>query len=361
VPLSKFAEKIESIKLLMGGIFVYLIGLTLITFGLEILPLVFLGMVIYSIGEFMVAPGYLAFVSKLAPKEKVSAYIGCNFLASFTGIFGGALIFGLVAGAVGVNLARPHFFYGILMGFGLLILILFIVYYKAWGQEIIGRAKKIEAMEKCRSVEELEDKTAGKEPFLFKIFDKRATQVIAALLIPIVLIGSYAMGTNVFFPPDDDDDDKKWVFDPDDYNVIPGTFDDFSERSDENSESMETVIIDESMVKSITVTLVWSDEPDADALHDNQPDSFTLNVTAPNGTFSDDGPADNGNLEVKLNFAPTSPADPEGTGTYEIEIICGDCGDQTPTGPNPFGRRRTFSDTENDWTLSVEYEYYEIK
>ncbi len=360
-PLSKFAEKIESIKLLMGGIFIYLIGLTLITFGLEILPLVFVGMIIYSIGEFMVAPGYLAFVSKLAPKEKVSAYIGCNFLASFTGIFGGALIFGLVASIVGVNMARPHFFYGLLMGFGIIILILFIAYNKAWGQEIIGRAKKIEAMEKCCEVGDLEDKTAGKEPFLFRIFDKRPTPFIAAALIPIILIGTYTMGTNVFYPPDDDDDGPP-LFNIEDYDLLEARPIVVNEYATEGQTFEHMENISEKMVGNVTFKLTWTDEPDQGRIgpapyHENQPDRFTVEVTGPSPDLIDSDSKSNsygqqGEIEFTVRVPVRKDGALNGTGDWAITITV-EAGDHMPMGPGFI-----FPDEGNDFTLEITYEYY---
>ncbi len=363
VPLSKFAEKIESIKLLMGGVFVYLIGLSLITFFLEILPLVILGMVIYSIGEFMVAPGYLAFVSKLAPKEKISAYIGCNFLASFTGIFGGALIFGLVASIVGVDMARPHFFYGLLMAFGFIILILFIVYYKAWGQEIIGRAKKIEAKEKCCEVEDLVDKTAGKEPFIFKIFDKRSTQVIAALLIPIVLVGSYAMGTNVFFPPDDDDDEAI-VFTLDDFEIVAGISAESSGNLQEGESEIVSIVpfgLEEGeLLKSVTIELVWTDEDDFTRLFrtwENQPDHFQLSVSSGgNPTMTETGAnshGQEGRISITMEFDHDSSKSLNGTEDWVIEVTLVNCENlENPTSPI------AYTDSSNDYEVFTTSEVY---
>lgn len=361
VPLAKFAEKIESIKLLIGGVFVYLIGLTLITFCLEILPLVFLGMIIYSIGEFMVAPGYLAFVSKLAPKEKVSAYIGCNFLASFAGIFGGALLFGLLASFVGVDMARPHFFYGLLMGFGLLVFILFIAYNKAWGQEIIGRARKIEAMETGVSEEELKNKATGKEPFLFRIFDKKATPFLAAALIPIVIIGSFAMGTNVFYPPEKDDEVEEWVFNPDDYNTIAGFSDEITGSLQEGGSDSPTISImleEGQFLRSITFELIWRDEADPNALLENQPDEFTLSVADEIGDHMDSGNTANshgseGSITIGFDFEHLSEDSLNGTGNWEVELTLESCGDSE-------GRLAiwTQADSSNSYTLEITTEVY---
>ena len=123
IPLAKYIEKIESMRVVLTGIMIYLIGLAIIGFSLQ-WGFVIIGIVVASIGEFIVAPGYMAFVSKLATKEKVSAYVGCNFISYMVGLLGGTFIFSLIANYVAVQLEMPHFFYGILLTFGLVLLVL---------------------------------------------------------------------------------------------------------------------------------------------------------------------------------------------------------------------------------------------
>jgi MFS family permease len=95
IPLAKYIEKIESMRVVLTGIMIYLIGLAIIGFTLQ-WAFVIVGIVIASIGEFIVAPGYMAFVSKLATKEKVSAYVGCNFISYMIGLLGGTIVFGSI-------------------------------------------------------------------------------------------------------------------------------------------------------------------------------------------------------------------------------------------------------------------------
>ena len=143
MPLGKFSEKVESMRVLLAGLLIYLIGLTILCFSLQQWPMMIFGIIILSIGEFLVAPGYLAFISKLAPKENVSAYIGCNFISYMIGLLGGTIVFGLVVAYVAVELEMPYFFYGILIAFGLFLMFAFTIYYQTWGQDVIARARKI--------------------------------------------------------------------------------------------------------------------------------------------------------------------------------------------------------------------------
>jgi MFS family permease len=376
-PLSKYAEKIESIKLLMGGVLVYLIGLFLITFFLEIFPIVVIGIVIYSIGEFMVAPGYLAFVSKLAPKEKVSAYIGCNFLASFSGIFGGALVGGIVVTIVAVNMLRPHFFYGLLMAFGLLILVGFMVYHRAWGLDIINRAKKIEAME--RGDEEGEDEVVldvpkpTREPLLFRMFDIKVAVLVPLILIPFILAGSLWMGTDVFYPPEDPNKPEPWSLD--DYEVVVGPDNSIDAYLNENTPgeySWAVPLNEDEYLHSIIFTLTWEDEPDASAgpggiiTFTNQPDQFSLDLlleadpeddTTTEVTFAE-GPNSNprngqGTITYTNSFDHEKKESMNGAGTWAITVTCGTCGDQE-------GYLRTQADNGNDFTLEITTQIYSL-
>ena len=345
-PLSKYAEKIESIKLLMGGVFIYLIGLALITFFLDTLPVVILGMVIYSIGEFMVAPGYLSFVSKLAPKEKVSAYIGCNFLASFTGIFGGALIFGLLAGWIGIDMARPHFFYGLLMGFGLLILAMFMIYNWSWGKDIINRAKRIEMEETGVHEHEIDGRMLKREPILFKVFDYKLTMAIIIALIPVFIISSYAMGTDVFYPPEDDDDGKPPVIvmveDTITYS-LSGYTDDGATTAVEFDSIGQPV--------SVNVTLSWTDTENLRFFQKNDPDTFQMRLIPPNATAGALDPSDSTDSgSITYNREINETMAQEWWGEWTLEIDC------VQTGPisfrGPLGLRQR-DDPGEEWEATI--------
>ena len=377
-PLSKYAEKIESIKLLMGGVLIYLIGMAMITFFLEILPLVVIGMIIYSIGEFMVAPGYLSFVSKLAPKEKVSAYIGCNFLASFSGIFGGTLLFGLLASLIAVDYLRPHFFYGLVMSLGLLTLVGFMVYHRAWGKDIINRAKKIEAME--RGAEEGEDEVVldvpkpTTEPLLFRLFDIKIAVLIPLILIPLILAGTLWMGTDVFYPPEDPDKPDEWSLD--DYEAVEGptfTVNEYLAENTPGEYSWTVPLNEDEYLHSIVFTLTWEDEPDVNAgpggviTFANQPDQFSLDLfqaadpdddTTTEDSYTE-GPnsnprGDQGMITYNQAYDHEKKESMNGAGSWVITVTCGTCGDQE-------GYLRTQQDNGNDFSLEVTTQIYVLK
>jgi MFS family permease len=353
--LLKFSEKIESVRWLIGGVFVYVIGLAIIGLTLQI-HMVILGIIVASIGEFMVAPGFLSFTSKLAPKEQVPAYVGATFVSTLLGITIGTLAFGVMADYVAITMRMPNFNYGIMVSMGLLLLVLFVLYNRAWGKDIVDRAKRIEAMEEG-VVEKVDDDY--KEPVFFKLFDHRLTTIIPLILIPVILVLTYSIGTKTWYGVEEEED---VVFVPIDWSTytlssaeVEG---DFSGTLGEGASAEETVEIDQNNLGSVTFTLQFPDEPDADGRHNNQPDVFSMDITYDGESIgSDQGPS--GSFSIKIDIEPPNedPYD-NNTGEYMIEITCVSTGDHEPFGPSPFNLR-TITDNGNDWTLSIEYEFYE--
>jgi MFS family permease len=361
IPLAKYIEKVESMRVILTGLVIYLIGMAIIGFSLNWILVIF-GIIVVSIGEFIIAPGYMAFVSKLAPKEKVSAYVGCNFISYLIGLLGGTFVFGLIVSYVGVDLQMPHFFYGIIISIGLVLLIAFVIYYWTWGQDIIERAKKIKELEEGVS-EEKSIPTDYKEPFLFRLFDNKLSVVICAILIPIVLVSTYSMGTMEFHDPfaEEEVPEIDWA---EDYDLISSDPIAVSGESNEGEVTIESREINEANIKSITFTLTWEDESNIDARYNNEPDEFTLEVESPDGEKHGPESGANpqggqGSISITITFDPYIDPFLNGTGLYNITITCDYCGDQLLWRPS-IGLQDE-ADDSNTWELAIEYEYYQKK
>ncbi len=354
--ISKFIEKIESMRVILGGLTVYIVGLVIIGFSLQHWYLIIMGIIICSIGEFMVAPGYMAFVSKLAPKDNVSAYIGCNFISYMIGLFGGTIVFGLVVAYIAKTLQMPYLFYGILISFALILFFAFIIYYRTWGQDVIKRAKKI------RELEEGEDRDLGipsdyREPVMFRIFDSKITAVISLLLVPVVLIGSYSFGTFEYIGPEEEVTTAP--FDIEDYNIIDGPAFKFPTKTLQETETAtETVTIEEiegGLLKSITFELTWEDEPDEGLFGqwENQADEFKLEASQ-GEIFTDSDSGQNpqggqGSISLKFEFSHDSAKSVNGTGKWIAEVTLVSCGGFL----NPL-----YTDNSNSYDLDVTTEIY---
>jgi len=111
----------------------------------------------------------------------------------------------------------------------------------------------------------------------------------------------------------------------------------------------------EAKVTWIEVTLTWTDESDY-TLRTNEPDGFTLTVTAGEETMSDSGEnprGGEGELVVAFNM---DNEDPPYIEDYEIEVVLHYCGDQE--GPAGLGGPLTVPDDGNEYTLELVYSYY---
>lgn len=336
--ISKFVEKMESLKVVMSGIILYLVGLAIIGLTLNWV-LVIVGIIIVSIGEFMVAPGYLAFVSKLAPKEKVSAYIGTNFLSSMVGLVGGTFVFGGLYTVVGAGMGRPRFFYGLLIAIGLLLLIGFMIYYKAWGREIIDRAKRIRMMEEGGSIEDY----ATTEPFIMRIFDRKRSVIVPMLLIPIILVSTFMLGTNEYFAPPSQTDDVIVVYEE---NLIQIGSNGYLQEG--ASEIIAVEVPGTPMW--FNLSLSWEDEPAGGLFRENLADSFRIVLTSPDGIVYDGCNAESytGSLTISFNTPPEDR--PTLSGEWTVTVTCVEAGDIKSRGP--FGLITFEEDNGNDWALT---------
>ncbi len=61
-------------------------------------------------------------------------------------------------------------------------------------------------------------------------------------------------------------------------------------------------------------------------------------------------------IEVSFDIELTAVGEAGVAGPYQVEIICGVCGDHNPM-VNVLGLRN-IADDGNEWTLSVQYEHY---
>jgi len=131
----------------------------------------------------------------------------------------------------------------------------------------------------------------------------------------------------------------------------------------ENSDSQASFSVNVTNLVSLTVTLTWEDEANADSRHTNTPDELGLSVTSPANESKSEPPvaATQGSAGVSFTFPVTektvnSKTSKAGMGSWKIVVSVGNCGDQVPRF-NIFGQR-TFADTGNAYTLDIECNYF---
>lgn len=139
-----------------------------------------------------------------------------------------------------------------------------------------------------------------------------------------------------------------------------------------SGESAEISIAEDGrIIKNMTAILSWDDENDPPGLprlrrYENQPDQFSVMITAPDGNSTSDSGSnqigETGTLELHWSVQDTILNDQlnegtAGSGTWSIQITLVDTGMWTPQlGPGFIG----LQDSGNGYSVSMEYEYYDI-
>ena len=103
--ISKYFEKKSAIPSFLFGLFIAALGF--IVLGLAVTGsnnLVFLGVMLFAIGEMISSPRIQEYIMWIAPKEKAGLYMGTNFLATFIG----AVLSGIYTGIMGSYEASGH-------------------------------------------------------------------------------------------------------------------------------------------------------------------------------------------------------------------------------------------------------------
>ena len=189
--LGKRVEKYKSLNVMMFGMVIFIIG-----FGLNGMSnsqfFFVLGIIIFSIGEFIVHPGFISYVSKIAPKDKVAIYLACIFVSTGLGQVVGGVVQGQWYQSLGYEQGHPQVYIALVMSVGLITLAAFILYNK-W-QIKVRFAKDPEA-----------EVDTG-------IWTKPITFIVVLLFIPIVILFAYSLPTmDLVEPPDEPDGVPDWA------------------------------------------------------------------------------------------------------------------------------------------------------
>ncbi|MFA5772245.1 MAG: MFS transporter [Thermoplasmata archaeon] len=372
--LGKLSEGKHSLNVMLTGISIYVLGFSII--GLFINPMLFmLGIIIYSIGEFVAHPNYISYVSKLAPKDKVGIYMGYSFLPIGLGQIFGSLAGGFLYSGFAENMQMPKLFWAVIISIGLLTLSGLLLYRNYLGvkpgaaasggtakgaKAILTKGAKIKEANwsKTREAKGANAKEAGGSILLFvHIASQKISKLsfIVPIVVMIVILSvSAGAGTDKYYRGADGQKVTDWSG----YQKQQKSMDKISEYLNENSDVTKTVKIGDTNIITVTFTLRWTDES-AGTFMQNEPDQFALNVELPNKTSYSAGPQKNsiggeGKIAIAVSYSPQKDPSTEGSGEYKITIKAGDCGDVYYKGT----KIKASDDKGNDWTLDVGYEYY---
>ncbi len=132
--VSRIAEKFRAIPIFLLGLFVMAAGFCVIGVARISPPsIVFLGIILFAIGEMISSPRIQEYITWIAPKEKAGLYMGANFLS--TGL-GGALSGVTYTSLYGYyrSIDHPDFIWYTLAAHIILGLILIVVFTRTLGE-----------------------------------------------------------------------------------------------------------------------------------------------------------------------------------------------------------------------------------
>jgi len=341
--LAKYMDRFDSLKLMIAGMFLFSTGLFLL--GMVPLWYVFaLGMFIFTIGEFLTHPNFISYVSKIAPEEKVALYMGYAFLPSAVGQVFGSIFGGMMWDNISVDLERPSLFWGIYAALGLISIGNFLIYNR-W----ITRKKGI--VPKKRS-----------------FFTSKLSNVGVYFLVFLVIFLGYSSGITHYI-----EEEKEAVITTinlSEFDLIEAEPYLLNDYADEGQQTPVPFTIVEESVANVHFRMTWRDEPDSDGTHTNEPDSFSISVASPDGSFLEEGSSSNsqgveGTIEFTLtlfteNDPPHEMPFMNGTGEWVV-VVSVNAGDHEPLIPDPIFGLRTVGDTGNDFDLEITYQYFKKK
>jgi len=365
--LGKIVEKYDSLRCMVVGITIVLLGF--ITLGATTNPAIFFaGIVIFSIGEFVTHPTYIAYVSKIAPKEKLAVYMGYAFIPPLIGLLSGNVVGAIMYKVMSEEMQRPKLFWNSVCAVGFLTIALLLLYSQTYGkkrrEELADQAaetQRTEATAAGSSAQSVADIVSAPVPS-HRFWDSKLPILAFLLVIPAIIGGAYGAGTDTYADRDGKEEVgagswSKYLPSNRSMPAYPGS-------SLENSDYMLFVEPEDANLVNITFTLRWTDEADMSRLgrtYENQPDEFGLEVSGPDGKKGS-APAkantygQEGSVSVTLSFEHKKPQKANATSVFNVTVKCGACGDFYPR----FGVIG-YTDTGNAWTLDVEYDYYARK
>jgi len=344
--LSRFTDRFESLKLMIIGMLIFCSGLLI----LGMMPAwytMMIGIVIFSIGEFLTHPNFISYVSKIAPEDKVALYMGYAFLPSAVGQVVGSVFGGVLWDKVAVGMGRPSLFWGIYIVIGIFTMGNFLLYNMKFGPR-----PKVASI---RGIWRMKRTVAGVWSFA-----------------PIVFITGMMMPGLSYIAMEGDGTDGPAVLNLESMVVVPVETIQASGYLGENSEVIEEVNItppENHFLRRITATVTWRDESDIRRIirtYENEGDEFGIEFFLPGDERTGQEPISRssdmvanqhgspGEVTLELGLDHEFETSRNGTGIWQITVICGTCGDYYANFPS----LTYYQDDGNEYSLSLEYDYY---
>lgn len=223
--LGKWAEKYDSLKMMILGISIFVIGFAIIGFSAgisvegvrwAIFPA---AIILFSIGEFITHPNFISYTSKIAPKDKVAVYMGYIFVPIGLGQVTGTAVGGFLYGHFAEDLNQPQIFWAFYCCVGLVTISGMILYHRKFGVEMSVSARQeadrgdiLEAeAPDDRPLDDLSHEVAHSPLALFaQRLWKPIPLVGVAFVAMILLLAAAAASPKLTFY--EDEDEKKGIY-----------------------------------------------------------------------------------------------------------------------------------------------------
>lgn len=137
--VSRISEKFKPMSSFSIGLFIAAIGFVLIALAVATPAFVFLGILLFAIGEMICSPRIQEYITWIAPKEKAGLYMGTNFLAVGLGGSLSGITYTTLYGSFNDS-GNPEYIWYVLAANVLLGILLFYIFTKT-----LGEFKELEA------------------------------------------------------------------------------------------------------------------------------------------------------------------------------------------------------------------------
>jgi hypothetical protein len=123
----------------------------------------------------------------------------------------------------------------------------------------------------------------------------------------------------------------------------------------ENEVSSVDINFNDTYIAEITLVLTWTDTNNNGDPEPAQDDTFTMEITGPNGTEPVQKTGAGNKVEASVKFPQIADEPVTNNAGWNVKITC-EPGQGSSGGPG-LGLFIIYSDSGNDWTLNAEYSY----
>src|SRR5262249_1659485 len=127
IPLGSLATRGDAVRTMTLGIALLVLGFVVVGFAPSFLLYAF-GILVVAAGEVLAYPGFLSYVSLIAPRDRVAVYQGYGFLPLFAGFLLGPLAAGPLYQQLAEQQSRPALFWAVMCCAGVVTVAAFLFY-----------------------------------------------------------------------------------------------------------------------------------------------------------------------------------------------------------------------------------------